>query len=226
MIKFLGITKIYSPDIIALRRVSFEIKRGEFVSIVGRSGAGKTTLIKILLKEEEPTEGRVIFKGEDISKIPKRDISLYRQNFGPVFQDYKLLELKTVYENVAYAMELMGAADREIERDVNQVLDIVGLQEKTNSFPNELSGGEKQRVAIARALVIRPEVLVADEPTGNLDPYSTKDIVELLKRINEFGTTVILATHDKEVIDNLNKRTITLEDGKLIRDEAVGQFIL
>ena len=226
MLKFLGITKIYSPDIVALKNVSFEIKKGEFVSIVGRSGAGKTTLIKILLKEEEPTEGRVIFKGEDISKISKRNISLYRQNFGPIFQDYKLLPSKTVYENVAYAMELVGAADSDIKRDVRQVLDIVGLKDKIDSFPNELSGGEKQRTAIARALVIRPEVLVADEPTGNLDPYNTRDIIELLKRINQFGTTVILATHDKEIIDNLNKRTITLEEGELIRDESMGRFIL
>jgi cell division transport system ATP-binding protein len=226
MISFQNVTKIYPPQTIALKNVSFNIEKGEFVSIVGRSGAGKTTLIKLLLREEELTQGRILFKNQDISKISFDKLPFYRQKIGAIFQDYKLLASKTVYENVAYAMEVMGARNEDILRDVKEVLGIVGLQEKVNNFPKELSGGEKQRVAIARALVVRPQVIVADEPTGNLDPYHTKDIIDLLKKINDFGTTVILATHDKEIIDRLRQRTITLEEGRIIRDEKEGRFIL
>lgn len=225
MIKFEEITKIYPPNIVALEEVSFEIKEGEFVLIVGRSGAGKTTLIKLLLREEEPTRGRIYFKGEDIFLIPKRKLPLYRQKIGVIFQDYKLLPTKNVYENVAYAMEVMGAGDKEIKRDVPKVLELVGLEDKAYNFPVELSGGEKQRTAIARALIVRPEVLIADEPTGNLDPYHTKDIIDLLKKINNLGTTIILATHDREVVNSLEKRVITLEKGRIIRDEEKGKLL-
>ena len=226
MISFQKITKIYPPRIFALKNITFEIEKGEFVSIVGKSGAGKTTLIKLLLREEEPTTGKILFYNQDISQIPTKELPKYRQKIGVVFQDYRLLESKTVFENVAYAMEVVGAADEDIKRDVPRVLEIVGLEDKFDAFPKELSGGEKQRVAIARALIIRPEVIVADEPTGNLDPYHTKDIIDLLKRINELGTTIILATHNKEIIDRLRRRVITLDRGKLIRDEAVGRFII
>jgi len=226
MISFQKITKIYPPRIFALKNITFEIEKGEFVSIVGKSGAGKTTLIKLLLREEEPTTGKILFYNQDISQISTKGLPKYRQKIGVVFQDYRLLESKTVFENVAYAMEVVGAADEDIKRDVPRVLEIVGLEDKLDAFPKELSGGEKQRVAIARALIIRPEVIVADEPTGNLDPYHTKDIIDLLKRINEIGTTIILATHNKEIIDRLRRRVITLDRGKLIRDEAVGRFII
>ncbi len=226
MISFQKITKIYPPRIFALKNITFEIEKGEFVSIVGKSGAGKTTLIKLLLREEEPTTGKILFYNQDISQISTKGLPKYRQKIGVVFQDYRLLESKTVFENVAYAMEVVGAADEDIKRDVPRVLEIVGLEDKLDAFPKELSGGEKQRVAIARALIIRPEVIVADEPTGNLDPYHTKDIIDLLKKINELGTTIILATHNKEIIDRLRKRVITLDRGKLIRDEAVGRFII
>jgi cell division transport system ATP-binding protein len=224
MIKFENITKIYPPNIVALKDVSFEIEKNEFVSIVGKSGAGKTTLIKLLLREEEPTAGEIFFDGREISSISQKDLPSYRQRIGVVFQDYKLLATKTVYENIAYAMEVMGAAEQEIERDVPKVLGIVGLEDRAESFPRELSGGEKQRVAIARALIIRPEVIVADEPTGNLDPYHTKDIIDLLCKINEFGTTIILATHDKSIINKLNKRVVTIEKGRIVRDEKEGSF--
>ena len=205
--------------------VSFEIKKGEFVLIVGRSGAGKTTLIKLLLREEEPTRGKIFFEGEDVFSIPRKKLPFYRQKIGVIFQDYKLLPTKNVYENVAYAMEVMGAGESEIKRDVPKVLELVGLEDKAYNFPAELSGGEKQRAAIARALIVRPEVLVADEPTGNLDPYHTKDIIDLLQKINNFGTTIILATHDRDIVNSLEKRVITLEKGRIIRDEEKGELL-
>jgi len=226
MIRFQKISKIYSPNIVALDYFSFEIQPKEFVSLVGKSGAGKTTLLELLLAEEEPTQGRIFFDNQDIHKIKKSKLPFLRRKIGAVFQDYKLLRFKTAYENVAYALEAIGATDEEIRRDVSEVLEIVGLSERFRNFPVELSGGEKQRIAIARALVHRPEVILADEPTGNLDPYHTAGIMRLLLGINELGTTIILATHNKEVINKLGKRVITLEDGKIIRDEEKGRFIL
>jgi len=232
MIKFQNITKIYpanshgSTTIIALDNVSFEVNKKEFVSVVGKSGSGKTTLIKLLLVEEKPTKGRIFFDGQETQKIKKSKLPKLRRRIGAVFQDYKLLPSKTVYENIAYALEVIGATDGQIFKDVKEVLEIVGLADRSLNFPVELSGGEQQRVAIARALVHRPDVILADEPTGNLDPYHTHDIINLLLKINEIGTTVILATHDKEIINALERRVVTLEQGKVIRDEEKGRFIL
>jgi cell division transport system ATP-binding protein len=231
MISLSNISKIYrsrsgNEPIVALDDVSFKINKKEFVSIVGKSGAGKTTLFKLILAEEEPTKGAVFFDKQDIFKIEKSQLPLFRRRIGTVFQDYKLFPSKTTYENVAYVMEVIGASDQDIKRDVPQVLDIVGLTERADNFPDELSGGEKQRVAIARALVHRPDIILADEPTGNLDPYNTFDIMRLLVKIYELGTTVVLATHNKEVINNLGKRVITLEKGRIVRDEERGRFVL
>jgi len=226
VIKFQNITKTYKPNIKALDDVTFEVEAKEFVCLVGRSGAGKTTLLKLLMAEECPTSGRVFFKNQDVNKIKQQELPLLRRKIGAIFQDYRLLPFKTVFENIAYALEVIGASDVEIKRDVADVLTIVGLSNRANNFPAQLSGGEKQRVAIARALIHRPEVILADEPTGNLDPYHTSDIIKLLLKINEFGTTVILATHNKEIINSLGKRVITLEAGKLIRDEEKGRFVI
>ena len=225
MVKFQEVTKIFPPNTAALDNISFEIKPKEFVSIVGRSGAGKTTLLRLLMAEEKPTQGQVFIDGIDVHKIKPGKLPAIRRKIGAVFQDYKLLPSKTTYENVAYIMEVIGADDLEIARDVPEVIEIVGLTEKTNNFPAELSGGEKQRLSIARALIHRPEVILADEPTGNLDPYHTLDIIRLLLKINELGTTVVLSTHNKEIINKLGKRVITLEKGKIIRDEERGRFI-
>lgn len=226
MIRFQNVTKVYPPNSVALDGVSFDIEKGQFVSIVGRSGAGKTTLLRILLAEEAPSRGRVFFNKEEIHKIKRSHFPQFRRLIGFVFQDYKLLADRTAFENVAYALEVLGISDEIIARDVPQVLDLVGLTGKIYNFPHELSGGEKQRVAIARAIVVRPQVLVADEPTGNLDPYHTKEIIRLLIRINELGTTVILSSHGKDIINTLGKRVITLEGGKLVSDEERGQFII
>ena len=232
MVRFQNVSKIYSKNSlgsvtkVALDNVSFRVDKKEFVSIVGKSGAGKTTLLKLLLAEEKPTKGRVFFDDQDVHKIEKSKIFQLRRRIGTVFQDYKLLPTKTAYENIAYVMEVMGYDDEEINRDVSEVLKIVGLADKSNNFPAELSGGELQRVAIARALIHRPDVIFADEPTGNLDPYNTSEILKLLLNIHQFGTIVILATHNKEIINSLDKRVITLENGKIIRDEEKGRFIL
>jgi len=231
MILFQNVTKIYhselSPNHIpALNDISFKIEPKEFLSIVGRSGAGKTTLIKLLIGEEDITKGNIFFRNENIKETKFNELQKIRRKIGVVYQDYRLLFSKTVYENISYIMEVMGFSDKEISKSVSQVLEIVGLQDKTRSFPKELSGGEQQRLAIARALVHKPDLVIADEPTGNLDPYNTFEIINLFKKINESGATVILATHDRRVIDNLNKRVITLEEGKLVRDEKSGKFIL
>lgn len=229
MISFQNVSKIYHSSseepIVALQDISFQVKEGEFVSIAGRSGAGKTTLIRLLIGEEKPTQGEIFFKGKNIHQNQK-DLQKLRRKIGVVHQDYKLLPLKTVTENVAYVMQVIGASDRDIQRDIPQILDIVGLTERVANLPKELSGGEKQRLAIARALCHRPEVIVADEPTGNLDLYNTFEIINLFKKIHRLGTTIILAAHNKEVIDGLGRRVITLEEGRVIRDDPQGKFIL
>lgn len=226
MISYQNVTKIYSPGSAALNDISFEVQKGEFASVVGKSGAGKTTLLKLLIAEERPTQGQVFFDNLNVHQIPTSRLPELRRNIGVVFQDYKLLPSKTASQNIAYAMEVMGLDEETIERDVMEVLDIVGLAERARHFPAQLSGGEKQRVAIARALIHRPQVIVADEPTGNLDPYHTRDIIRLLVKINELGTTVLLATHNKDVINYLGRRVLTLSEGRLIRDEEKGRFVL
>jgi cell division transport system ATP-binding protein len=226
MIKFENVTKSYSPNIVALDDVSLEIKEKEFVCLVGRCGAGKTTLLKLLLAEEKPDSGNVLFQGVNVNKIKSHSLPHLRRNIGVIFQDYKLLPSKNVYENVAYVMEIMGFKDEDIKRDVCQVLDIVGLKEKAVNFPEQLSSGEKQRVAIARALIHRPKLIIADEPTGNLDPYHTQDIIQLLRKVNQLGTTVVLATHYREIVNGLKKRVVTLEEGRIVRDEEKGRFII
>jgi cell division transport system ATP-binding protein len=230
MIKFQNVTKIYETKskqkVFALKNVSFEIKKGEFVLIVGRSGAGKTTLLKLIFAEEKPTEGKIFFDGKDITKMKEGEISKLRREIGVVFQDYKLLPTKTAFENLAYVMEVTGFSDEEIKSDVPKVLEIVGLSEKSQNFPQELSAGEKQRLSIARALISRPKVILADEPTGNLDPYNTLDILKIFQKIHEMGTTIVLATHNKDIVDILGKRVITLEKGEIVRDEEKGKFVL
>jgi len=226
MIHFQNVSKVYSSDITALEDVSFNVDSKEFVSIVGKSGAGKTTLLKLILAQEKPSHGKILFENQDVHKIPASKLSQYRRRIGAIFQDYKLFPTKTAYENVAYILEVIGVSDVEIAKEVPQVLEVVGLGHRKSNFPRELSGGERQRVAIARALVHRPDVLLADEPTGNLDPYNTREIIQLLSKINEMGTTVILATHNKSVVNALSKRVVTFEKGAIVRDEERGRFIL
>lgn len=226
MIYFDQVSKIYDDNSAALDNVSFRIEPGEFVSIVGHSGAGKTTLLKMLLAEDAPTEGSVYFESMDLASLKGHQISKYRQRIGIIFQDFRLLPHKTVYENVAFAMEVAGHHDDEIASDVPYALELVGLGHKMNSFPDQLSGGEQQRVAIARALVNQPDLLIADEPTGNLDPVNTYEIIQILRKINDLGTTVLLTTHNKGVIDSLKKRVVTLQDGQIIRDDESGEYIL
>ena len=227
MISFQNVTKIYSsPQVVALRNISFEVKKGEFVSIIGKSGAGKTTLFKLLLGEEMPTKGTLFFKGINVPEIKRSNLYKLRQQIGVVFQDYRLISSKTAYENIAYALEVIGADDAQIEKDVYKVLEITNLTDRAQNFPNELSCGEKQRVAIARALIHRPDIIIADEPTGNLDPLNAQEVIQTLVKINELGTTIMLATHNKEIINILGRRVITLEQGEIIRDEERGRFIL
>jgi cell division transport system ATP-binding protein len=226
VIVFQGISKQYTGHGDALEDVNFQIDPGEFVSLAGRSGAGKSTIIKLLIGEERPSKGRVFFGQYEVSKLQDKELPAFRRHIGVVFQDFRLLPTKTAFENVAFALEVAGRPQREIAELVPQVLDMVGLGDKMKNFPNELSGGERQRVAIARAMIHRPEVVIADEPTGNLDPFHTFEIVKLLEKINQLGTTVVLATHDKEVINNLERRVITLDKGRLIRDEKKGKYIL
>jgi cell division transport system ATP-binding protein len=226
MIDFDNVSKIYSDDSIALDGVSFSVIPKEFVSIVGSSGAGKSTLIKMLLAEESPTEGSIFYNSVDIGSLTRKELNRHRRKIGTVFQDFRLLPNKTAYENIAFAMEVAGRNDDEIESDVPHVLELVDLTEKVWNFPHELSGGEKQRLAIARAIINQPDVVIADEPTGNLDPMNTQEIVQILKKINDLGTTVVLTTHNKGVVDSLGKRVITLENGKIIRDDKTGRYNL
>jgi len=226
MIEFKKISKIYSSDCRALEDINLIIGQQEFVSIAGRSGAGKTTLIKLLIREELPSHGQIFWGKQSICHLPNRDVPLWRRKIGMVFQDFRLLPSKTAYENIAFAMEVGGRTNQEIERDVPQLLKLVNLTERAEHFPDQLSGGEKQRVAVARALAHRPEVLIADEPTGNLDTLHTWEIIKLLMKINELGTTVILSTHDREIINGLDKRVVTLEKGKIVKDDKNGKYIL
>jgi len=226
MIVFDNVSKIYSDNSKALDRVSFEIEQGEFLSIVGQSGAGKSTLLKLILVEDEPSDGDVFFDKINVHSLTRRELPHLRRRIGSIFQDFRLLPNKTAYENIAFAMEAAGRSDEEIEADVPHALDLVGLKQKIWSFPHEMSGGEKQRVAIARAIVNQPDVIIADEPTGNLDPLNTFEIVQILKKINDLGTTVVLTTHNKGVIDSLKKRVITLENGRVARDDSHGKYVL
>jgi cell division transport system ATP-binding protein len=226
MIHFDKVSKVYPDNSIALEEVSFLIEPKEFVSIVGHSGAGKTTLLKMFLAEELPSKGKVFFEKTDISKLNKKEINDFRRKVGVVFQDFRLIPDKNVYENIAFAMEAAGRSDDEIEMDVPHVLELVDLSKKIWNFPGELSGGEKQRVSIARAIINQPDVIIADEPTGNLDPLNTYDIVQILKKINDLGTTIILTTHNKGVIDSLKKRVITMENGRIIRDDKEGKYVI
>lgn len=228
MIQIKNVSKIYSINsghTIALEKISFRIHPQEFVSVVGQSGAGKTTLLRLLLKEEEPSQGEILVDDQNLDLIRSKDLPLYRRKIGSVFQDFKLLPNKTAYENIAFAMEVAGRMEVEIEDDVPEILKLIGLTERSHHFPFQLSGGEKQRVAIGRALAHRPIILMADEPTGNLDPLHTWDIIRLLCKINEMGTTVILATHDREIINTIGKRVVTLDKGRLIGDEEKGRYI-
>lgn len=226
MITLKNVSKRYTPNIHGLKDISLSVEPGEFVSIVGTSGAGKTTLAKILIAEEQPSSGTVAIGGWDITRIRSREIPTLRRQIGVVFQDFKLLPKKTVFENVAFALEVAGEPAKRITDIVPQVLRIVGLDEKAYRYPRQLSGGEQQRVVIARSLVHRPKMLLADEPTGNLDALNTKDIIDLLEKINAFGTTVVLVTHNREVVNGLRKRVITLADGQVVSDQKHGKYIL
>ena len=210
----------------ALLDISFSVKQGEFITLVGHSGAGKTTLLRLLLAEEAPSTGSVFYESKDIHAIKRSHLHTYRRKLGAVFQDYRLLPHKNAFENIAFAMEASGRTDEEIQANVPEVLGLVGLRDKMWSFPDELSGGERQRVAIARAIINQPEVIIADEPTGNLDPINTYDIIEILKKINAAGTTVFLTTHNKGVVDSIKRRVLTMDKGKIVRDDAEGKYSL
>src|SRR3989344_4683533 len=219
MIKLINVTKSYGPNAIVVEGVNLEIKKGEFVSLVGLSGAGKSTIRRMLTKEIEPSGGQIIVEDVSLDSIKSSKVPFFRRNFGTIYQDFKLLTNKTAYENVAFAMEVSDTLMSEIERDVPQILAIVGLADKKNSFPYQLSGGEQQRLAIARAMIHRPKILLADEPTGNLDLVNSYDVVKLLLKINEFGTTVILATHDTNIVNTIGRRVVSMDKGRVVRDQ-------
>jgi len=224
LIRVYNVSKVYENGVEALKNVSFKIDKGEFVFIVGPSGAGKTTLIKLIFKEEEPTEGYLVVAGRNLSRLRRKDVPFYRRKIGVVFQDFRLLPQKTVFENVAFAMEVVEASKMEIYRKVPLVLELVGLLDKQNAFPSELSGGEKQRVALARAIVNNPEIIIADEPTGNLDPDTAWDIMDLLKEINLRGTTVVVATHASQIVNTMKQRVIALRKGLVVKDQERGGY--
>ncbi len=225
LIELRHVTKQY-PGNAALKDVSISIGEGEFVCVVGQSGVGKTTIIKLLTRQEAPTNGQVFVAGRNLADLRNSEVPLYRRKIGVVFQDFKLLPQKTVWENVAFALEVCGVPDADIQRRTEKVIDLVGLGRKKKSYPHELSGGERQRTAIARALVHSPKILIADEPTGNLDPINTWEIIELLYRINSRGTTVILATHNRQVVDRMQRRVVLMKSGKLISDQATGKYVI
>lgn len=224
VIRFENVCKVYKGDYSALDNINLVICEGEFVSVIGQSGSGKSTLLKLLYAEELTTSGELYFNDDLLSNISKRRLPYHRRNIGTIFQDFKLLPKKNVYENVAYALEVSGVSNEEIIEDVPQILDIVGLGNKMKKYPHQLSGGEQQKVAIARALVHAPTVIIADEPTGNLDPKTSLEIIDLLMKINSLGTTVIIASHDKDIVDKANRRVIHLEDGRVIIDCARGKY--
>lgn len=226
MIQFRNVSKIYKPDSPALQDITLHVKPGEFVSIVGQSGTGKTTLVKMLIAEERPSKGKVIIGGWDITYIRPSEVPILRRQIGVVFQDFKLLPKKTVAENVSFALEVVGASPKRISKIVPQVLKIVNLHEKADRFPRQISGGEQQRVVIARSLVHQPKIIVADEPTGNLDSINTREIIDILKKINELGTTVVLVTHNRDVVNALKRRVITLEGGHVVSDKEKGRYVL
>lgn len=226
MIYFDKVTKLYRDGTPALEDVTLSISPKEFISIVGHSGAGKTTLLKMLLAEERPSAGSVFFESVDVQTLPKSSLHHYRRKIGTVFQDFRLVPNKTAFENIAFAMEAAGRQDDEIASDVPYILELVDLADKANHFPHQLSGGEQQRVAIGRAIINQPDVIVADEPTGNLDPVNTYEIIEIMKKINELGTTVIITTHNKGVVDAMGKRVITMDKGRVVRDDPHGHYIL
>ncbi|MEK7132627.1 MAG: cell division ATP-binding protein FtsE [Patescibacteria group bacterium] len=226
MIQYDKVTKVYNGGQHAVENITFNVDSGEFVSFVGHSGAGKTTLLKMLFAEVLPTEGTIYFISRDISALSDHELLKLRRKIGTIFQDFRLLPTKTVYENIAFALEVAGKGDEDIKADVPHVLELVGLHDKMWSFPGELSGGEQQRVAIARAIVNQPDVLIADEPTGNLDPINTHDVVEILKKINDLGTTVLLATHNKSIVDFVGRRVVTMDQGRIVRDDKMGKYTL
>ena len=225
MIYFDKVTKKYG-DTNALEEVTLSVAPKEFISIVGHSGAGKTTLLKLLLAEERPTEGAVFFESVDINNLPSSALHHYRRRIGMVFQDFRLIPNKTAYENIAFAMEAVGRTDSEIKSDVPYILELVNLADKALHFPSQLSGGEKQRIAIGRAIINQPDIIVADEPTGNLDPINAYEVVEILKKINELGTTVVITTHNKGVVDAIGRRVITIDRGRVVRDDVDGKYVL
>ena len=226
MIKLKNVSKIYSEDTVAVKNINLHIRPGEFVSIVGQSGTGKTTIAKLIIAEEKPTKGKIIIGGWDITDIKNSEVPVLRRQIGVVFQDFKLLLRKTVLENIAFALEVSGAPLKKIKAIVPQVLKVVGLEGKADRFPRQLSGGEQQRVVIARSLVHRPKILLADEPTGNLDAINVREIIDLLLKINKFGTTVVLVTHNPSIVNGLKKRVITLDQGVIISDQKTGRYIL
>jgi cell division transport system ATP-binding protein len=224
MIQMREVCKTYDTGVVALSHVNVDIQKGEFVFVVGPSGAGKSTFIKMLFREELPTEGRLLVNGHDVVEMDRSEVPYLRRELGVIFQDYRLLPDKTVFENVAFAMQVIEAPRRLMQRSVNSVLDVVGLRDKYRSFPSQLSGGEQQRVAIARAIVNNPSIVIADEPTGNLDPETSWDIMDIFKRINRAGTTIVMATHDRNIVDTMKKRVIAIEDGRIVRDQQRGGY--
>ncbi|MGN0941728.1 MAG: cell division ATP-binding protein FtsE [Selenomonadaceae bacterium] len=224
MIEMKDISKVYENGTVALEHVNVSIEKGEFVFIVGQSGAGKSTFIRLLFREVLPTSGSLVVNGKDVVNMAHSEVPYLRRGLGVIFQDYRLLPEKTVFENVAFAMQVIEAPRRRIQHSVNSVLDIVGLRDKYKCFPSQLSGGEQQRVAIARAIVNSPALVIADEPTGNLDPDTSWGIMDIFKKINSSGTTIVMATHDREIVDTMKKRVIAIEDGHIVRDEAQGAY--
>ena len=224
MITMRDVTKVYPNKVVALDNINVDIQKGEFVFIVGASGAGKSTFIKLLMREEKATSGEIIVNGRNVVKMKSSEVPYLRRELGVIFQDYRLLPYKTVFENVAFAMQVIESPRQMMQRSVDSVLDIVGLREKHKNFPGELSGGEQQRVAIARAIVNDPAIVIADEPTGNLDPETSWDIMDIFQRINAVGTTIVMATHDKAIVDSMKRRVIAIENGHIVRDEARGTY--